>query len=330
MSVQITILGLGQVGSSIGLALASQKNVKRVGHDKDYEVARNSQKAGAVDEIKINLPASVSSANVVILSMPLSEIRNTLGYIAQDLQEGTVILDTAPAKGKVAAWVSELIPQGRYYVGLSPAAGANYLHGIDLGVDSARVDLFKDGLFLINAPSGTPGQALDLASNLVSLLGAHIMFTDAVEADGLLASTHLLPQLAGAALLDSTVNQPGWTEARKIAARPYATVTAALAYHDEAKSLRDAALANRENTIRVLDAYMASLQKMRDQIEEGNEAELSSYLEQAVRARDLWLHERTRSDWQGAERAKLESDSLSNRMNRMFIGNLFGRKKKSK
>ncbi|HQV93794.1 MAG TPA: prephenate dehydrogenase/arogenate dehydrogenase family protein, partial [Anaerolineales bacterium] len=123
MTVQITILGLGQVGSSIGLALASQKNIKRVGHDKDYEVARLSQKAGAVDEIKINLPSSVSNANIVILSMPLHEIYDTLGYIAQDLQEGTVILDTAPAKGEVASWVGRLIPQERYYVGLSPAAG---------------------------------------------------------------------------------------------------------------------------------------------------------------------------------------------------------------
>ena len=34
MSVQITIIGLGQVGSSIGLALAEQKSIKRVGHDK--------------------------------------------------------------------------------------------------------------------------------------------------------------------------------------------------------------------------------------------------------------------------------------------------------
>ena len=54
MSVQITIIGLGQVGASIGLALAGQKNIKRVGHDKVYEISRQAQKAGAVDEIKIN------------------------------------------------------------------------------------------------------------------------------------------------------------------------------------------------------------------------------------------------------------------------------------
>ena len=133
MSVQITIIGLGQVGTSIGLALAGQKNIKRVGHDKDYQTARQAQKAGAVDEIMVNLPASVSGANVIIMSIPLSEVRETLGHIAQDLQEGTVILDTAPAKATVATWFNELMPQGRFYVGLVPAAGASHLHGIDLG-----------------------------------------------------------------------------------------------------------------------------------------------------------------------------------------------------
>ncbi|HQU35438.1 MAG TPA: prephenate dehydrogenase/arogenate dehydrogenase family protein [Anaerolineales bacterium] len=330
MTVQITILGLGQVGSSIGLALANQKNIKRVGHDKDYEIARLSQKAGAVDEIKVNLPSSVSNANIVVLSMPLSEIRDTLGYIAQDVQEGTVILDTAPAKGEVASWVGQLIPQGRYYVGLSPAAGSNYLHGIELGVDSARADLFKDGLFLVNAPAGTPSEALDLASNLVRLLGAQVMFTDSVEADGLLASTHVLPQLAAAALLDATVSQPGWTEARKVAARPYASVTAGIAYHDEVKSLRDAALSNRENTVRMLDAYMTSLQKLRDQIQNGNEAEVSSYLEDAVKARDRWIQERARADWQGAQQSDMDSVTLGARMNQLFMGNLFGRNKNKK
>lgn len=330
MSVQITIVGLGQVGSSIGLALAGQNNIKRVGHDKNYEVARLAQKMGAVDEVKVNLPSSVSDAQVIILSLPLSEIRDTLGYIAQDVREGTVILDTAPAKGKVASWVGELIPQGRYYVGLAPAASAAYLHGTEMGVNSARADLFQKGLFLINAPSGTPGGALELASNLVSLLGADVMYTDDVEADGLLASTHLLPQLAGAALLDATVNQPGWREARRLAARPYAAVTAAMTYHDEPKSLGDAALANRGNTVRVLDELIASLQNLRERIAEADGEGVTEYLEAAAKARDRWLNERSKADWQAAPQTTQNSESFGDRLSRMFVGNLFGRDKKKK
>jgi prephenate dehydrogenase len=41
MTVQITIVGLGQVGTSIGLALAAHTNqVSRVGHDREPLTAR--------------------------------------------------------------------------------------------------------------------------------------------------------------------------------------------------------------------------------------------------------------------------------------------------
>ena len=90
MSVQITIVGLGQIGSSIGLALkAHDVDVHRVGHDKDPQAAKEAQKAGAVDDVKYNLPASVRDANIVILALPLAGIRETLEIIAPDLQDGT-------------------------------------------------------------------------------------------------------------------------------------------------------------------------------------------------------------------------------------------------
>ena len=87
--------------------------------------------------------------------------------------------------------------------------------------------------------------------NLVKLLGAMPLLMDTAEADGIFSAMHILPQLAAAALLDTTVDQPGWQEARKLAGRPYATVTAGVAYHD------DVALAWREllsKTVRMLCA----------------------------------------------------------------------------
>jgi prephenate dehydrogenase len=328
MTVQITIIGLGQVGSSIGLALASQKNIKRVGHDKSLDAARAAQKAGAVDETKFNLPASVSNANVVLLCIPLNEVEETLKIIAPDLQEGTVIMDTAPAKATVATWVEKHLPQGRYYIGLSPAAGVDYLHGIDLGVDSARADLFQKGLFLINTQRGVPGDAVKLATDLCELLGAKAILSDTMEVDGLLASTHILPQLIGAALLDSTVDQPGWHEARKLAARPYATATAAFTCQDEISSLGMAALTNRENVVRVIDAYMASLKELRDKISAGDETSVSTFLDDAFKARTRWFNDRAKADWEGLEREKADVPSFGERLGHMFMGRIKDRSKK--
>ena len=331
MSVQITIVGLGQIGSSIGLALkAREVNVHRVGHDKDPQAGKEAQRMGAVDDVKYNLPASIREAKIVILALPLAEIRETLKVIAPDLQEGTLVLDTAPAKATVAAWAKEILPPGRFYVGLSPAINPEYLHGMEFGVKAARADLFEKGLIVVNAPMGTPGNVFNLTLELVNLLGALPLLMDTAEADGIYSSTHVLPQLASAALLDMTVDQPGWQEARKLAGRPYAAVTAGVAYHDDVLSLGEAALENRENMVRLLNAYITSLLRLRDEIEENDRESVLGRLTDAWKGRVRWLDERTAAEWLKGEAQQVDAPTFGDRVNQMIFGSMISDRQKQR
>ena len=321
MSVQITIVGLGQIGSSIGLALkAHEVNVHRVGHDKDPQAAKESQKGGAVDDVKYNLPASIREAKIVILALPLAGMRETLEIIAPDLQEGTLVLDTAPAKATVAAWAKELLPPGRFDSGLTPAINPEYLHGTEFGVKAARADLFEHGLMVVNAPHGTPGNVFNLAMELVHLLGAMPLLMDTTEADGIFSAMHVLPQLAAAALLEATVDKPGWQEARKLAGRPYASVTAGMAYHDDVESLQVTALKNRENVVRLLNAYIASLIQLRDEIDANDHESVNARLEEALQGRIRWFDERIAADWLKDEGQQIDAPSFGDRVNQMLFG----------
>jgi prephenate dehydrogenase len=321
MMVQITIIGLGQIGSSIGLALkAHNVNVHLMGHDKDLQIAKEAQKVGAVDEIKHNLPASVRDAKIVILALPLGGIRETLEVIVPDLQDGVLILETAPAKATVAAWVKELVPEGCFYIGLTPAINPEYLHGTEYGLKAARADLFEKALIAINAPQGTPGDVFELAAELVTLLGSLPLFMDTEEADGIFAALHTLPQLAAAALLDATVDKPGWQDARKLAGRPFAAVTAGIAYHDDVTSLRESAIENRENVVRLLNTYISSLINLRDEIDANDRDALAARLEDSRQRRIRWFDERVAADWLNREAQQVDAPSFGNRMNQMLFG----------
>jgi prephenate dehydrogenase len=326
MPVQITVIGLGQIGSSIGLALKARgSNLYRVGHDKDPQTAKAAQTAGAVDDYKHNLPASVRDAKIVILALPFGEVRETLKVIAPDLQEGALILDTAPSKGTVAAWANELIPQGRFYVGLAPAIHPDYLHGVDYGVSAARADLFEKGLMVVTAPKGTPGNVFNLATDFVTLLGSLPLLMDTAEADGVLGTVQILPQLAAAALLDATLDKPGWQETKKLAGRPYAAVTSGLGYHDDAVSLRESALENRENVVRLLNSYIASLISLRDEIDSNDREAFGKRLENAWAGRIRWFGERTEADWLNKEAQKIDAPSFGDRINQMLFGSMADR-----
>jgi prephenate dehydrogenase len=331
MSVQITIVGLGQIGSSIGLALkAHGVSVHRVGHDKDSQAAKEAQKIGAVDDVKYNLPASIREAKIVILALPLSAIRETLEMIAPDLQEGTLLLDTAPAKSTVAAWAKELLPPGRFYIGLTPAINPEYLHGTEFGVKAARADLFEHGLMVVNAPYGTPANVFNLAMELVHLMGAMPLLMDTLEADGIFSAMHVLPQLAAAALLDATLDKPGWQEARKLAGRPYASVTAGVAYHDDVDSLGETALENRENIVRLLNNYISALIRLRDDIDASDRGAVTARLEEALQGRTRWFDERIAAEWLKGEAQPIDAPAFGDRVNQMLFGSMVGDRTKRK
>lgn len=326
MAVNITIIGLGQIGTSVGLALADKTElVYRLGHDRELGKARKAKKMGALDKVSLNLPSAVRDADLVLLALPVDQIQDTLEVMKEDLKEGVVVMDTGPVKQVIAAWVSEILPPERYYVGLTPVLNPVYLHDIDSGLEAARPDLFRDGLMGIVSPPGTPSEAIKLAADLTRLLGATPLFADPLEMDGLVAATHILPQLIAAGLLNATVDQPGWQEGRKIAGRSYADVSAPIMYPTEPRTLTTAAILNRENVIRVIDSAVASLNAMRNDLLNEDDQALEARLVRAREGRQVWLQGRMVADWAAEETTTVEAPTASEVFGR-FIG--AGRKKK--
>ncbi len=324
MTVQITIVGLGQIGTSIGLALAGrQELIYRVGHDREIGIARQAEKMGALDKVAGNLPAAVREADIVILALPVDQIRDTLKIIKEDLKTGVVVMDTCPAKQAVMNWAVELIPAERYYIGLMPAVNALYLHEMETGIEAAHADLFHNSLVGIVASPKSHSEAIKLAADLVKLLGAAPLFADLLEVDGLMAKTHILPQLIAAALLDTTLDQPGWAEARKLAGKPYAQVTAPILISTEAKSLQATSMLNQENVLRLLDELVASLQAMRVEIAAEDVPGLNRRLEHARHGREEWWHQRLADRWPEDEPPSVKAPASSE-----IFGQLIGLRKR--
>lgn len=329
MTVQITIIGMGQIGTSIGLALAEHKEqVLRVGHDKDIGTANQAKKIGAVDRVDINIPHAVEEAGVVILALPIDQVKRMLEVVGPSMRQDAVLIDTSPIKQTVLNWVQELLPAGRHYIGLAPVINPAYLEEHAEGVEAAHGDLFKKGLFAIVSGPGVPSDAIKLATDLCHLLGAEHMFIDPLELDSLMATVHTIPQLLGAALLDITVDQPGWLEARKLTGRYFARVTGTSGQFSLPESLASEVLENRQQVMRLIDRVTGSLDELRREIDEQDAQSLVKRFKEAQRRRDYWLQQRMRGDW-AAEATALpaEMPTVKDIFSRM-IG--FGRKPKTK
>jgi prephenate dehydrogenase len=327
MATQITIIGLGQIGASLGLALADRKDsIVRIGHDANSYAAKQAKKMGAVDKTVRNLYKSIKGSDAVFLALPLDEIQETLALIAGDLKEDCLLLDTAPIKTAIEKWVAELLPPRRHYVGLTPIINPQYLHGVEHGVDAAHEDLFKNGLLAIVTPQGSDSGAVKFATDLAYLVGATPLYVDAAEVDSYMAATHILPNILGAALLGTTVDQPGWRDGGKFAGRGYAQVTSPVEFFGPPKAAASAALNNPENTQRVLDEMIRYLQEVKQVIEDQDAESLTAGFKHLDEERLRWLQMRLSADWE-SDQDKVDIPSSSEFFGQILLGRTRKRKK---
>jgi len=321
MTVQLTIIGLGQIGASIGLALGKHGDkLIRIGSDIDPKVMKQALKLGAVDKTSPNLHAAIRAADIIILALPLDQVQEMMNAVAPELKEGAVLMDTAPIKVATAEWAVAILPENRSYVGFTPILNQRYLHTEGYGIAAAKSDLFQNGMFGITTPPKTSPEAINLATNLAKLMDAEPLFVDLHEIDGLMAATHLLPQLMSAALLNATLDQPGWREARKVAGRAFAEVSGPAAHLDDVEALVAAANLNRANTVRKLDDAIAALQSLRREIAQDDSDALSTRLKHAKAGVHQWWQERGAGNWLADELPKAENIPTKSDV----LGNIFG------
>lgn len=324
MSVNLTIIGLGQIGASIGMALQKSKgeiDIKRVGLDIDIATARKAQDMGIIDRVELKYASAVKDANVVILAVPIDQIYDTLKVIAPSLSENSVVIDTAPIKKAVLTWAEELIPQGRYYVGLVPAINPLYLYEAKTGLDAAHPDLFENGLMAILALPSTHPDAIKLTSDLATIIGSRPLFIDPDEIDGLMAATHITPQLLAATLANITIGKAGWQDNRKLAGKAFGLGTRLTELMDKPESLTQAALNNSENTIRILQNAIENIQTLISDLEEGNQSGLTDQLSRAMSGYQQWQQERKTGDWLSQEGIpKVDYPTPTSIFGRLFKG----------
>ena len=311
MKIQITILGLGQIGTSIGMALGDyQDKIQRVGHDKSRTIVNQAKDLDAIDKGAITLSGSVKDTDVVILALPFQEIQPVLEHISEDLKEDALVVDTAPLKEPVIQWADQYLPERRYYVGITPVIQSAHLEDVTFGTDAARKDLFEDCLMGVVGRSGTSQEAFNAGVNLARLLGAYPFFSDPAEIDGLMTMTHILPQLLAASLLKTSQNTPGWRDARKLAGKPYHQASNAFGQDEIPGALAAALIHNRENTSRVINEMIRVLVEIRDYDESITEEELGEQFRDLQRERDLWLADRREGSWIDTPKAEIRKEGI--------------------
>ena len=275
MHVTVAIIGLDRLGTSFGLALKryqsqpkAQHSFTIIGSDPTAFPMKTAQKMGAIDNFNRAVLKAMDGADLIILNVPYGSLEDTYAVIGPELKSGAVVLDTSLLKQPAIDLAQRYFParaDGQplaYLIGTTPIINVQALYGGDLSVEGARADLFDKSDVLLTPDMKTPSEAIQLAEDIVRLIGGQPRFMDPAEHDGLIAATEELPALLGAALFYMLEQSEGWADIQRMV-----NPTLALAIQSLRTREREDAQAlfsyNRPNLIRHLDSLIARLNEVR-------------------------------------------------------------------
>jgi len=279
--VRLAIVGLGLVGTSVGLALKSlTQEIEIVGHDPEPSRLKRAKELGAIDKSHWNLPRSCEGADIILLDLPLDELEKTLRPLAEVVSEETLIIDTIPVKRPVLEIARRSLGgRGRF-------VGGHVVSPRLLGGAEPSSELLQGAVFFLVATEETPAQAIDTATTLAQAVGATPYYIGPEEHDGLVAAMCQLPWLVAMAVVRSLQVQPGWQDRSRIVGGEFAALGAILA---EEEGGLEALWANVDNLRHWLKTCIQELQHLEGLLSQGEKAALEEVLAQTGEACREWL-----------------------------------------
>jgi len=280
---KITIVGVGLLGGSIGLAARQRRLAREVaGYVRRKSSLKDCERAGAVDFATTDLLAAVSNADLVILCTPLAQMRSLAKQFLPALKRGAIVTDVGSVKAGVVRELEPLIQKaGAHFVGCHPMAG-----GEKMGVLAARPDLFANAVNIITPTKKSNAGAVRRLEKFWKSLGARILKMDAAQHDLLVNRSSHLPHIVAATLANLVLNPALPKNQAALCATGFRDTTRIASGSPE--MWRDIALANRKNLSRSVDAFVTELKKFQVALKRGDARAVEKFYATAKQRRDNW------------------------------------------
>ena len=280
---QISLVGVGLLGGSIGLAARQRGLAARVtGFVRRTPAVAECVQAGAVDQADTDLCRAVAGADLVILCTPIAQMAELLTKMLPALKKGTIITDVGSVKGSVVADLEPLAATGGvHFIGSHPMAGAERM-----GVGAARGDLFERAMCVVTPTSASDKPAVRRLEQFWRDLGGVPLILPPELHDDLVSRSSHLPHVVAAELANYVLSPVHPKEQALLCATGFRDTTRIASGSPE--MWRDICMANRKNLSRVLGVFIEDLQEFQLALENGDVKTIEEFFTKAQERRDAW------------------------------------------
>ena len=196
---RISIIGVGLIGGSLGLALRRTGFAGEiVGVSRDETIAR-AVDLGAVDRgvDYDHLAEGVGAADLVILCSPIQHIMEILPAVMTAVPSGALVTDAGSTKRRITEVAKSAGRKDAFFLGGHPMAGSE-----KSGVTAADPFLFQNAIYILVPDDAVPQSLHHGLRDLVHGLGARVLELSADTHDTVVAAISHLPQLLATCLVE--------------------------------------------------------------------------------------------------------------------------------
>lgn len=275
MFKRVTIIGVGLLGGSIGLALKKRKLAREViGVFRRESSKKAALKAKAVDKAFLSIEEGVKGADFIIVCTPVGRIVRIVKEISKYAGNGAVVTDVGSTKSFIVSKLEKSLNRKVKFVGSHPMAGAE-----KSGVASAVSSLFQKSACIITKTRCTDKKAFSVVKKFWEKLGAVCKVLSPEKHDAYAAEISHLPHLVSACLVRSV--EKG---SLRYAAAGFKDTTR-IASSDPAM-WQDIFVTNKRQTLRALKAFKAEVDRFEKMISQHDEKKINAFLSCAKSIRD--------------------------------------------
>lgn len=198
----VTIIGVGVLGGSLGLALKRKGfSGKITGVSREQTLAR-AQELGVIDcgFAYHDIAKACEDADVIYLCTPINRIRELigqLGTIGSGLKKDCIVTDVGSTKSEICRLAAEKLPVHLPFIGGHPMAGSE-----KTGIDAADPFLFENAIYVLTPGQCVPAAVGEAFSAFTQKLGANVILMQPEAHDRIAAVISHVPQLMAVALMN--------------------------------------------------------------------------------------------------------------------------------
>ncbi|PWU08058.1 MAG: prephenate dehydrogenase/arogenate dehydrogenase family protein [Verrucomicrobia bacterium] len=280
---KITLVGVGLLGGSLGMALRQRGLAERVtGFVRRRASVRECRRLGAVDVGTLDLKAAVQGAELVVLCTPIAQMQPLVEEMLPVLQRGAIVTDVGSVKGIVVRDLERRVSSaGAHFVGSHPMAGSE-----KTGVAAASADLFINAVCVVTPTPKSNAAAVRKVGGLWKSVGALLITLDARRHDELVSRSSHLPHVLAATLANLVLDPAHPVAQSALCANGFRDTTRIASGSPE--MWRDIAVANRKNLSRALARYISDVQRFRRLLKSNDQKGIAKFFETAKERRDKW------------------------------------------